>query len=144
MKIHLSIGCLMIILAIACLFSGIPWNAPGPVVFGAFELSYVAFLPKIAIRNQFKSHKHMSEEGVYQFDESHFSIDRPLATGIDAVVRRSQRCRIYRFVRHFHDEGLLQRSSQTIPGHRRDQIIARHFSESATRKSEADDVNPLT
>lgn len=44
---------------------------------GALLMAFVILQPKLAVRSQMRSHRHMQEEGTYEFGSEGFRISRP-------------------------------------------------------------------
>jgi hypothetical protein len=67
----------LVLLGISNVLMGMAGNAVVPILLGLLWIAYVIASPKLSIRKQLKTFPHVTEEGIYEFDEAHFTIARP-------------------------------------------------------------------
>jgi hypothetical protein len=77
LKIIFSGGCLLVLFGITFLLLGQAGSAVMPALLGSFFIAFPFVVPMLSINRQLKTLGRVSEEGIYEFDEVHFSIVRP-------------------------------------------------------------------
>lgn len=101
MKIMLGLGSVLILIGVASVLTGQAGNGVVPILLGSFYTGYLFLSPALSVKKQWKAAAHLSQEGIYDFDDHQFSIKRPSLqvsmtwTDIHSVVEMKEQFAIF-------------------------------------------------
>jgi hypothetical protein len=77
LKLMLAVSSLLIVGGVGALATGQLPNGIVPIVLGSLYATYLLSSPKLTVRKQLKASPQITQESLYEFDETEFSITRP-------------------------------------------------------------------